>query len=57
MNVYFIYAKIPRYDYDETLKFLLSNQHDFRAKGNYMRGLYAITNNKKFLKEFFNSIP
>ena len=54
MNVYFIYAEIPRYDYDERLKFLLSDQHDFRAKGNYMRGLYAITNNKKFLKEFFN---
>ena len=54
MNVYFIYAEIPRRDYENTLKYLLSDQHDFRSKGDCMRGLYAITNNKKFLKGFFN---
>lgn len=54
MIVYFIYANIPREVYDKTLKFLLSHQYDFRAKGNMMRGLYAITNKKKYVKEFFN---
>lgn len=53
MTVYFIYANVPREVYDKTLKFLLSRQHDFRSKGNMMRGLYAITNKKKLVKEFF----
>ena len=54
MNVYFIYASIPREAYEKTLKYLLSHQYDFRAKGNEMRGLYAVTNNKKLMKEFFD---
>ena len=54
MNVFFIYANIPREAYDKTLKFLLSHQYDFRSKDGMMRGLYAITNNKKYMKEFFD---
>ena len=52
MKIFYIYAKIPRLLFDERIRYLLSNQHNFHCKKGYMCGLYAFTNNKKLLKKF-----
>lgn len=53
--MYFIYIIIPRNIYDSKIKFLLSQQYDFRCKHvDKMYGLYAISDSKKLVEEFFD---
>ena len=51
-KIYYLYAKIPENIYNKKVKYLISNNHDFRWKHSYMYGLYAWTTSKKILKEF-----
>ena len=53
-KIYYIYAMIPEYIYNQKIKYLLSSsQYDFRWKHGKMYGLYAWTTSKKMMKEFF----
>lgn len=52
-KVYFIYVIIPENIYNKTIKYIISNSHDYRWKHGKMFGLYAWTTKKKVVKEFF----
>lgn len=52
-KIYFIYAIIPEKIYNEKIKYIISNIHDFRWKHGNMYGLYAWSTSKKIIKEFF----
>lgn len=53
MKLYFIYVSIPRNIYEAKIKYLLSKQYDFRAKHDVMYGMYAISNDKTMVEDFF----
>jgi len=53
MKIYMLYIKIPVKDFTKRVRDLLPNLKDYREKGDYYTGLYAWTEKKSLLKEFF----
>lgn len=54
-KIYLIYVTIPEKVYNNRIKFLVSGEYNFRYKNGKVYGLYAFTNKKKIVNEFFET--